>query len=288
MSISGVVLQPTIIRGKALDYFRFMSGREVRARVVQGGEPGGMAVLRMGEHTIKARIQGMAIPAGRNLFVRIEKDGGGYRLITLDKSSIPTPGQAISGAGATMSDIPPAVLAGFREFLEQARRKLTGSPSKTGAKPGTGDTPREGNTAGKIALDGSMMENLGRILLDESPGEMDGLMYLAWHEGSADSASNEPMSLVGQGDFSQEPRHYFVHADLKRLGPLGILFTAPDEHFEDLSIWLAPSLPGTERLFRSMLEDWKSELRGSGFNVRELGLLPSAHADKSPGLDIRA
>ena len=113
-SLSGVVLQVGRVDKPVLDYLKFMAGREVRAKVLQGGQGKEPATLRLGGRVVYARVQGQALRTGADLYVRVERQGkNSYRLVVL------TDGAGASSAPgiAQAAQIPPRVQELFTQFL---------------------------------------------------------------------------------------------------------------------------------------------------------------------------
>ena len=284
-SIDPIRLRVTSLTSKTIDYLRFMTGREVRARVVRGGGVEDVLQIRMGGHMLKARLSGESLPTGRDFFVRVENKEGGFRLVVLSGLN-PAPGGGTPPAGpGAPPGIPAAIYRAYLAFLGSGARLPEKNSKQAGRDlsrmdPGTlrqtvQDALRSAATGGPPVDLNFGGEKIEFVLFDQwsERAEKDGFPGDFGQEGenSEDGGESE---VVGFGRGEPAPATFFVRIRLPRLGTLGVLITGMDPDFQRLSIHITPLHPPTARLISERLGEWRGQLLRDLPGLEGLQILP--------------
>ncbi len=296
MKVSSLQVRLSRNAGELLKTLRFMEGREVRLRVVRGGETGETALLRMGEQLFEGRIQGRPLRENETLFARIVREGASSFRLALLKEPAASPGARAERTGEFAFPLSPRFLAGYGAFLRAAM--TTGgealfAPFRPDAR---GKRSASGAKGDENALLESLLERLPprsrsfvRSLFGNREGadfRMELLLYLdvvreSEEKRRQDSATGEEKEgsqtpeefLAGTGQLSRSPHTFFLLLERESTGRVGVLLVGSDAGFRELSIHVTPFRKETVERIREQRTHWETLLREMGIPLRGLGIL---------------
>lgn len=295
----------------ATRYLRFMNGREVRARVLRGGDNNGRALLRLGDVLLNARIRGRSLKSGETIYIRIEKKNGNkYSLVVLDR------GMRIIN-NLLSRKIPPELWAFLvRLLIDEKSVKSAGIKNITVSNHRRADEKKAGVLLNKIInkmlipkLDKS--DCLYRPLMCLSQFAVDPDVFFAreWPldddmeslqqnvKNEFNQSSNEkdiPAQrrkdlLLGWGFFKEAPFSFFLHLDFIKAGKLNILFLSDREDFMEMDVYIFPSKKETSDAIRKIISGWKNTLKEMGSGIRDVILLDAQSEFRGQGtIDLQA
>lgn len=280
-----------------------MTGREVRARVVQGGGREDVLHIRLGGHLLKARLSGTPLPTGQDLFVRIESEkDGSFRLVLLGgKGSLTASTTTGPGAGPATPGPSQAVLRSYLAFLGAGP---AASAPRSNREKGRGDLSRLSPADQKGFLRGIFQALAGGGSAGEINFQGEPVQYLLmdeWHEPQnashghsgrddrpdPEQSESSDSDLVGWGRSEPAPACFCLRVRLPRLGTIGALISAPTPDFAEPSIYLTPLQPATLRLLQERLGEWRRLLAADLPGLMSLSLLP-VEASPSGSVDFSA
>ncbi len=275
---AAIVLRPA---GESAEFLRALVGREVRARVLSAAAPGEATRLRIGASVLPARVEGRALSAEQDLFLRVERAGkNGYRLLILEAGRPAAPAVLHPGAG-------PALPFGLEVLL---REQLA-----------AGKKPRAAPEALRTPPSESLGEGLSRILeraaessealarwLTESAASLDTQLLIEWARGGADGAADDPAEtppdwIAGVGRLGPGPHVFLLHAHPESLGAITAVFLSESADFDPLHVYVSAAEAGARMRLAERWSDWLRALAEEGVGISGATLL-----GVSAGLDVSA
>ena len=295
MSVSRIAFQLTAVSGPVLDYLRFMSGREIRSRVLQGGNQNEMAVLRMGGHLIKARIQGASITSGSTLFVRVVPKGKGFTLLVLgDGETTPPRPSEIS------KDISREIYEKYLKFLgkeeplreterpQEQRSRDQERPQEQRSREQDRPQEQRSREQERPQEQQERLQEQERLQDQERPQEQERLRD---DESEKHERQHEEMPFWytgGEVNLDSRPVYCFLKLQTPRLGEIGIMIQSQSRDFNAMSVYLTPKEPKTAALMQAILEEWRETLASWNLGITEIALLPAESKKYSGGIDLTA
>ncbi len=288
-----VRLSVTTVSKGTVEFLRFMTGREVRARVVRGGGTADTIQIRLGNHLVQARLSGQPLPTGLSLFVKVESAGqGGFRLVVLSGLPQSPPGVRLP------PEIPAPLIRAFQGFLIAPEiRRIGSGPAPELPDSDLKSAVREAFTEVLNGLGIERGENVEIVFFDEwkdldesgsgdqeqAPGRNPERQSNESEAEDPDGTGAKPDSEVaGWGRTSTRPVFFCVRIRLPVLGVIGLLITAADAGFEHASVYISPLRPAVARLLEKHLPAWEPILRERVPGLEFLRLAGPAETRRSP------
>jgi len=104
MKIQNAHIRISDLKKSDVDFLKSMSGREIRASVIRGGDPGQTALLKISDRTLPASIENNSLTKGSILYLQVTQRDGQFVLRLLGME-VPFNGKPAKSDFARTSDI---------------------------------------------------------------------------------------------------------------------------------------------------------------------------------------